>query len=283
MKKILLLAVQVIYAFLLILLISGLPILFQNMKPDFAGYFEYIQQVVLKLIYFNNDTFWGMSPIFPTVVERTADSLILLILAILIGFVLSFFASSAAVLFMKDKGVWLKRLIFGAEAIPDIFIITVLQAVVIMIYKKTDVLIVRVASLGDDKSYFLPLVCLVIPASVFLMKIMIHAFEEEYGKRYVELARSIGTAPLRLLWLHIVRNTVHRFMIASKTLIWSLLASLLIIEYVFNYPGVLSFLLTYRSPEVFLVSVSLLFLPFFLLYQSYFMFAPSLIKGEKDG
>ncbi|MGD7010364.1 ABC transporter permease subunit [Metabacillus sp. 84] len=199
----------------------------------------------------------------------------------MISFAVSILFASAAVLFLKKRMNWIKRMILAAEAIPDIFIITVLQALVIYIYKQTDVLIVKVASLGDEKSYVLPLICLGIPASVYLVKILIKTIEEEGQKAYVELAKAIGTSPVRILIFHISRNAFHKIMINSKTLVWSLLASMLIIEYVFNYPGMLSFLLTYRSPEVFLMAVTILFLPFFVIYQSYFLFAPDLIKGEK--
>lgn len=281
-KKCFILIGQVIYSFILILLISGIPVLFSGMKLNIQQYAELIKNLGTSVLFFDNESFWSEGPIFPQVFQRTMDSFYLIGLVLLSSIALSIILASVSVLLFRKQMKWIKRFILVTEAIPDIFIITVLQFIIIAILKETNVRIFKVASFGDEKAVVLPVICLTIPAAVYLLRILIKTIQEEFDKPYAELAKAIGNSPFKILVFHISRNAFHKMMITSKTLIWSILSSLVIIEYIFNYPGIMSFLLTYPSPEIFLAAVAILFLPFFIVYQSYLLFVPDLIKGEKS-
>ncbi|SCN40419.1 Protein of unknown function [Bacillus wiedmannii] len=49
------------------------------------------------------------------------------------------------------------------ESIPDILLIIGLQLLIVWIYKKTNLLIMNIARVGDESIVFLPVLCLSLP------------------------------------------------------------------------------------------------------------------------
>lgn len=182
---------------------------------------------------------------------------------------------------MRKKLSRLEEVLKLIESVPDILIISGLQFTILAVYKQTGFMAAKVVTVGDSKSILLPVICLGIPAIIYLMKIFLIAIEKEFSESYAELAKSIGASPFYILTVHISRNIFHEIFISSRTLIWSMLSTLFIIEYLFNYQGLLGFLFTFRAPEVFLVGTAVLFLPFFIIYKSYSLLVPNVVKGEK--
>ncbi|MGB2993532.1 MAG: hypothetical protein WBB47_12930, partial [Paenisporosarcina sp.] len=152
------------------------------------------------------------------------------------------------------------------ESFPDFSFIFLIQIVVVQVYLKTDILILQFYSLGDNLVYIAPILCLSILPTLLLFKLFILLFEEEWGKSYVELARSKGLSNFEVLLKHCTSNVLKSLFFQSKSIVWLSLSSLLIIEYLFGINGILYYLKADFSPSGTTFILLSIFTPFFLFY-----------------
>jgi peptide/nickel transport system permease protein len=164
----------------------------------------------------------------------------------------------------------IKRIILSLstliESLPDAFIIISLQLLVILIYKKTNILVAQIAVFEED-IYLLPIICLSIIPTFLLFKAIMFLLKEEESKLYIDLAKMKGLTSLRIFLVHTFRNVLYSLFYRSKIIFSFMLSNLFLIEVVFNMDGALQFLLRARGPE-FIVAAVLLFTPFFLFVQN---------------
>ncbi|UJF26322.1 ABC transporter permease subunit [Planococcus sp. 107-1] len=102
------------------------------------------------------------------------------------------------------------------ESLPDLLIIMAAQLGIIFIYLKTDVLISKIAVVGGDKIYWLPVLCLSILPMIQLYRLCMLTFQEEERQMYVELARSLGFSKVFIVWMHMFRNAIISVFFQSK-------------------------------------------------------------------
>ncbi|WP_237740537.1 ABC transporter permease subunit [Paenisporosarcina sp. TG-14] len=185
-----------------------------------------------------------------------------LLLSLISSFVLSFIT-------LLSKGFIKKILLHIAkflESFPDFSFIFLIQILVVQVYLKTDILILQFYSLGDNLVYIAPILCLSILPTLLLFKLFILLFEEEWGKSYVELARSKGLSNFEVLLKHCTTNVLKSLFFQSKSIVWLSLSSLLIIEYLFGINGILYYLKADFSPSGTTFILLSIFTPFFLVY-----------------
>jgi ABC-type dipeptide/oligopeptide/nickel transport system permease component len=147
---------------------------------------------------------------------------------------------------------------------------------VIFIYKKTGVRVGQVVSL-NQKIFLLPVISLAVPNSFYIAKIMILYIQEEFGKDYVTLAHSKGFSFSYIFNIHVLRNIAERMFITSKTMIWTMLSSLVITEKLFNMNALFELMLSGTDP--FIIGCMLIFIPVFILYR---MFEWLSFENRKD-
>lgn len=94
---------------------------------------------------------------------------------------------------------------------------------------------------------------------------MILYIVEEFGKDYVTLAQSKGFSFSYILNIHVLRNIAERMFITSKTMIWTILSSLVITEKLFNMNALIELMLSGR--DQFIIGCMLIFIPVFILYR----------------
>jgi peptide/nickel transport system permease protein len=150
------------------------------------------------------------------------------------------------------------------ESLPDIFIIIGVQLLVVMYFRQTGVLIGDIAML-DEEIYLLPVICLTVIPSVFLIKTIVLLLKEEEQKSYIELARGKGLSSLYILLIHSFRNVVYSLFYRSKLIFSFMLSNLFILERLFNMRGVMD-LLMWSTGYTFVIISTMIFLPFFLIF-----------------
>lgn len=84
---------------------------------------------------------------------------------------------------------------------------------------------------------FLPLLCLTYPALAFLSRQMRSATQQELSQAYVLTAQLKGLTVHQLLWKHVLRNALFPIITLLGGLLPSLLAGSVLIELIFNLPG----------------------------------------------
>lgn len=150
------------------------------------------------------------------------------------------------------------------EALPDIFVIFVVQFFIIWFFKKTDILLYPIAG-GFEEVYFVPILVLSLLPTLFFFKVSLFMTMEEYEQLYVEFATSKGLQSNTLFLKHIFRNAIIGIMSHSKAIIWIMLSNMIILERLFNISGITKYILTYNQTDVIALSLILFYIPVFLI------------------
>jgi peptide/nickel transport system permease protein len=278
MKGIFKWVIQFVVALFSILLISGAPLLitgFQQGKLLWKEYIETLQFHVKSLWNFRDlsvDYYIGRGevrqvPVFPQLLENISYSLQLLFLALAAAIIFALIGTFITMLLSEKLRSRVKLVFYFLESFPDILIILLAQLSIVIIFQQTGVLVSKIAAIGDDRIYWLPVLCLMILPMIQLYRLSMLTFEAEERQMYVELAKSLGFSKVFILFLHILRNAMISVFFQSKKTMWFMLSNLFILELMFNIPGIMYYMFENLSGILFLVTVLSFFLPVFLLYS----------------
>lgn len=264
-----------VFSLLGIVLISGFPVLIGGLTEGELRISEYIsslQQVLKEIWPLQEFSVMNMRTgreifLFPTIAEYILYSLQILFLAFAAAVVFALVFTVLTMLLSEKARERVKLFLYFLESLPDLLIIMAAQLGIIFIYLKTDVLISKIAVVGGDKIYWLPVLCLSILPMIQLYRLCMLTFQEEERQMYVELARSLGFSKVFIVWMHMFRNAIISVFFQSKKTIWFMLSNLFVLELMFNMPGIMLFMRDNISPEVFLVTIFSFFLPMFILYS----------------
>jgi peptide/nickel transport system permease protein len=267
MKKSILLLLQCFAAVEVLILIAVFPVLFENLNFNLSEYLHTIYELNFKIFTLGDFlTADGNNSLFPVIFYKYFDSMKILGLAFLAACIIAFFIAYMALIFFKNKINYLKGFLEIAESIPDLMLILLLQFTVIIIYKKTGIKLATVVSLREE-AILLPVLSLCVPISLYITKVIIHYIEEELGKPYIILVKAKGFTFTYILNIHVLRNIAEGMLGTSKTIFWSMLSTLLVVDYLFNMNGLLRIMLTGLDP--FFIGCVLIFIPFFMVYRIY--------------
>ncbi|RBP02941.1 ABC transporter permease subunit [Rossellomorea aquimaris] len=165
---------------------------------------------------------------------------------------------------------WSMKLLNVLDALPDVFIVVSFQIITIWLYKRTDILFFNIYAIHDERTYFLPIVCLSILPVVFLVKQFLFQLKEEESKPYVEFSLAKGFRKSYTVWFHLFRNVWIHFFLHLKPIFLLMLSNLLVIEILFNMNGFMMVLFraSTSSAAAFFVGMLLIFVPFFIVFQA---------------
>ncbi|TYS18590.1 ABC transporter permease subunit [Rossellomorea vietnamensis] len=160
------------------------------------------------------------------------------------------------------------KIINTLDAFPDVFIVVAFQLFIVWLFKKTGVLLFNIYAFGDERTYFLPILCLSILPIVFLLKQFLFQLKEEESKPYVEFSYAKGFKKTYTLWVHLFRNVWVHFFFHLKPIFLFMLSNLLVIEVLFNINGFMTALLrtATTSSAAFFIGMLLVFVPFFIIF-----------------
>ncbi|WP_102264337.1 ABC transporter permease subunit [Mesobacillus jeotgali] len=259
---------QYIAGVLLFITIGSLPVLLRDLTFDTEGYFHSIRELAFKIFTLSNLTYDGKHEMLPAVMGRFFYSMKTLGMAMFVATAMAFLLSYLVVLFFEKKKDYILSFIEIIRSIPDVLWMFLLQAAVIWVFKTFGVKFVQTTSLGsDNQAVLLPLISLSLPISLFLTQIIVLKIFEELDKQYILLAKAKGLSFFYMLNVHVVRNISEDLKGHFKTIVWMMLSTLVMVEYIFNLNGLMLFNIKYVSVELFVFSCILFFTPFFLIYR----------------
>ncbi|AYC28768.1 ABC transporter permease subunit [Paenisporosarcina cavernae] len=270
--------IQLVVALVAILLVSGMNVLIRGSQRGEFAWQEYIDTLksVIERVFpiqdFYVEVFLGRQgivqiPFFPKIYEYIEYSLQLLFLAMIFSIIVALTATIGTMLLSEKARSRVKIVSYFFESLPDILIILLAQITVVLIYKQTGHLVSKIAVLGDERIYWLPILCLMILPTIQLYRLSMLTFEAEERAMYVELARSLGFTKTFVLLRHVFRNAIISVFFQSKKTMWFMLSNLFVLELMFNIPGIMYFLSERLSSELFFVTILSFFLPVFFLYS----------------
>jgi ABC-type dipeptide/oligopeptide/nickel transport system permease component len=250
---------------------------FLTLKNTFLQMFD-ISSIQLK---------WEDSGKYYPITDVFADSYLYSFLILLLAFILAITISIVFTYFImllpKKFNRFVNQLLDLLDALPDVFIVVLLQLFIIWLYKKSGYLLFDIYTLGEERIYFLPIICLAVLPITYLLKNFIFQLKEEEVKPYIEFSYSKGFSKFYTLWVHLFRNVWIHFFYHSKPVFLLMLSNLLIIELLFNINGFMKALLltSTTSPSAFLLGMLMIVLPFLLIYTLGSLFLKFWLKEGK--
>lgn len=282
MKIIKKLFMQLFLTIISIVLISGLPDLIMN--KNVSMYFQKIKLVLLDIIHLNEMTYMnqGKQRLFlEDIWSPYLYSLTILFGALFIAFCIAQLLTWCTLIMPMFIRRIVKNILTFLESLPDLLVFALVQMAIVLIFKKTGILVSNVASLGsEDRIYIVPIVCLMILPFVYFYKMMILLSEEELGKSYVEMSLAKGMRRIYVLIVHITRNTSEGIFHFSKSVLWFMISNLLLVEVIFNIHGITHYMYSDFRPEMLAACLILLVIPFFLLYA---VFEWTIVRFSRRG
>lgn len=253
---------------LLFIVIGSLPVLLRDLTFDTEAYFHSIKDLTAKIFTLTGLTYDGQHEMLPAVMDRFFYSMKTLGMALFAATAMAFLLSYLIVLFFEKKKEYILSFIEIIRSIPDVLWMFLLQAGVIWVLKTFGVKLVQTTSLGsENQAVLLPLISLSLPIFLFLTQVIVLKIFEELDKPYIILAKAKGLSYFYMLNVHVVRNIRQDLLGHFKTIIWMMLSTLVMVEYIFNLDGLMKFNIVYVSVELFVFSCILFFTPFFLIYR----------------
>jgi peptide/nickel transport system permease protein len=260
--------IHYITGIVIFIVIGSLPILLRDLTFDTEGYFSSIKELTVKIFTLSDLTYDGLHEMLPAVMGRFFYSMKTLGIALVMAAAAAFLLSYLLVLFLEKKKDYILSFIEIIRSIPDVLWMFLLQAGVIWLFKTTGVKFVQTTSLGsNNEAVLLPLISLSLPMFLFLTQIIVLKVFDELDKQYILLAKAKGLSFFYILNIHVIRNISQDMLGHFKSIVWMMLSTLVMVEYIFNLDGLMLFNVKHVSVELFVFSCILFFTPFFLIYR----------------
>lgn len=245
----------------------------QDLGLYFDTYFHKIGVLMGKLLTISNVEYYESQQLkymFPTILPYFYFSLKLVVSAFILA------SGSAVILALLIKSLpgrfqkAVRFFFFSLESLPDVFLITMIQYIIILIFRNTGELLMPIVHSNQEPIFFLPVLCLAILPTLFIVRTLLFLLDDEDSKIYVEFARAKGIKYSLILYVHMLRNSLISLFYHTKTIYWLMISTLFIVEYIMAIPGITKFMLNNgpTTPDVVTVSVLLMFVPFYIIFTA---------------
>jgi peptide/nickel transport system permease protein len=191
-KKLLYIAGEILLITAGIIFISATSVLFESQSLSVNAYFKQIGEVLSNLIspadlvYVNpiSDIERNLFPILLLAFWSSARIFFLsLALALIVSIILLIIYFS----FNRFLKAGLTSLSFLFGSLPDIFIIILAQMSIVWFFKNTGILLIDLASVGQNQVILLPAITLSVLPAFFFFNNMVQFLREEEGNRMLTL------------------------------------------------------------------------------------------------
>ncbi|WP_162785183.1 ABC transporter permease subunit [Bacillus sp. P14.5] len=277
MKQVIWLPIQFLLTCIGLFLFSGAGSLLMydyELVINFAKYLHTLKQIFYNVMHPDSVLIKigegdKVYPIFPILLKLFGYSFLLLATSFILAVAISVIASYLFMFLPRRIYRALLRVLDLFDSLPDVLIVVLLQLFIIWLFKKTDILLFDIYTLGEEKIFVLPILCLSILPIAFLTKHFLFQIREEKDKPYVEFSFSKGFSKAYTVWVHLFRNVWVQFYYHLKPIFLLMLSNLLIIEILFNINGFMIAMLNTATdePSAFFIGMLLVYIPFFILFN----------------
>ncbi|MCF6137291.1 ABC transporter permease subunit [Pseudalkalibacillus berkeleyi] len=250
---------------------SNASYLVDEIMFNWKGYMGQIATTLREL-----STFWELTystktgqitPVFPEFRELYLKSASYFLGGLVVAVCVSTLLVHIIMMTSKKMRRAIKAVLTILKSLPDVFYIIIVQIAIIMVFRQTGVVLFNTSHTFGDRAVFFPIMILSILPTVYFVKFLLLAFEDQEESLYVELARGKGIARFRIISIHIFRNAVPSLRNHFKTIFWIMLSNWLMVEIFMNFNGLMMFLLENGplNPSLFILGVLTIFVPYFLI------------------
>ncbi len=222
--------------------------------PLFESYAQYIQGVIHGSLSRPISQGPQIGSFAQTLGQSFIDSTGLLIIAIIFAVIIGFGFGMLGVR-NNPPGVrgWMTVLSTIGLAMPSFYIasLSVLAIVFVVVARgPNSESLIPIRGFGWDKHLILPVLALMLRPTVQIAQVTANELVGELGKQYIVAARSIGNTWHDIRWRYALRNALAPIILAIAGSFRLLLGELIVIEWLFNWPGLGNLLASTLVPGV---------------------------------
>lgn len=194
-------------------------------------------QYLRSLLYFDAHLTESIGDIVKVIIESSRQSVMLVTSALLFSSLFGILRGMIEAYRSKKTSLSaLGALVFFS--IPDILIVLVLM----LVYTKFVVLYPWLKDALPIKTFILPVLTLSIAPTVFISRITFIAIQEEMTKDYIKNEKAKGYSRAKIIFVELMPAVLFKIVDTMPALMTMLLSNMIIVEYLFNYKGILYFL-----------------------------------------
>jgi ABC-type dipeptide/oligopeptide/nickel transport system permease component len=192
-------------------------------------------------------------PVGPLVFERLGNSMKLVGVAVLLAIGLGILKGFWDFNQMRKKGIALGPILTGAvQGVPDFWLILLIQLGAAFLFRKLGWTPFKIGFNSEDpiNSMVYPVLSLALIPGAYMARITSTAMNNVYEKEYIRTARSKGLHEIGVIYKHALRNALVQILDGLPSVAGVMVSNLLIVEYLFNYPGLTTLLKQAISPPL---------------------------------
>lgn len=182
-------------------------------------------------------------PVTDLVSSRVGNSLVLMLIAGLIGIPLAIALGVASARRRDSKFDHAMSIgLLGLAALPEfvvaIALVVLFATTVLHVLPAVSAISPGEAPWADPKQLVLPVATLVIAITPYIARMMRASMIEVLESDYVGMARLKGASERTVLWRHAVPNAIAPTLQVAALNLAYLAGGIVVVEFVFNYPGI---------------------------------------------
>ncbi len=194
-------------------------------------------QYLRTLLYFDAQLTESIGDIVKVIIESSRQSVMLVTSALLFSSLFGILRGMIEAYRSKKTSLSaLGALVFFS--IPDILIVLVLM----LVYTKFVVLYPWLKDVLPLKTFILPVLTLSIAPTVYISRITFITIQEEMTKDYIKNEKAKGYSRAKIIFIELLPAVLFKIVDTMPALMTMLLSNMIIVEYLFNYKGILYFL-----------------------------------------
>lgn len=169
-------------------------------------------------------------------------------------------------------------------SIPDIMIIALLQRLAVFLNTK-GIEIFRVGGGGSINHMLLPLVAISILPACYIARITSMSMDEYYKQDFINVAIGKGCSSFRILWNHVMRNSIPSIISSLPTITSIIIGNLLMVERVFGYPGLTNALFDFfikHESDGLIATIILIGTIYFIMDATFYILKWIVVKSFKE-
>jgi len=149
----------------------------------------------------------------------------------------------------KDKGKGQLRTIstLVALSLPDVLIALIGLLGVVILAKNN--IIKSMVTPTQLRELVMPVITLTVLPSVYISRITYITVQEELKQGYITTARAKGLSRFRLFKNHLLKSIVIKVVDSLSSVLTIIISNLIIVEFLFGYPGIIYNLLQYYKQD----------------------------------
>ncbi|HWI62261.1 MAG TPA: ABC transporter permease [Symbiobacteriaceae bacterium] len=181
------------------------------------------------------------NPVGELLRTRMANSLKLMGISLALAVVLGAIKGVRDFNTLRRGRVGLGPVITGlVQGIPDFWLVLLIQVGGVMLYYHWNWRPFPIAWMDDQpvRSMVYPVFCLSLIPMAYVARITSAAMTSVYEKEYVRTARAKGLAEFTVIYGHVVRSALVQILDGLPNALAVMFSNLLIIEYMFHFPGI---------------------------------------------